>query len=481
MFASPYFRSALEQELGSIVSDLRKVLGPLGIVAVAGAPRRSFAVAAGLSTVAVRVHRLLSSIPGMQYKSEFLGRSDDHPKGRKVVDPALTQLLVEGGDLLTDDELRDGFLLLCGYRDTPDGAANTVALEAVKHVRDAYASVALSTRAAPNVAAKRSGATERQHEGVAAAALLSSERVPSVLIVGDGLHGLPWEAALALGPVPGGVCARARGLAFAIERGLRRANNSVADSSPSTFVGIAMARPIINPHGDLPKTEQAFAPFFAACSRRLGWSALAGRAPSKNEYLYAHRKPLFVFMGHGSGAEFASRESIADTLCNAGRSTAAKIAPGQWRRHDTAEAATQLPSPSAALLFGCASGALSNSGECDPSGHVDAYLVGGTSGVLAFLWPVTDRDLDRFAARVIRYWMGHLLDCDALRALPDAAGDTPPASTGNGDAMTAMSLPAAVRLARADAHAGLCRLPNLTAAGCVVYGEFVCAQHGTPP
>ena len=93
------------------------------------------------------------------------------------------------------------------------------------------------------------------------------------------------------------------------------------------------------------------------------------------------------------------------------------------------------------------------------------------AGVLAFLWPVTDGDVDRMAARVLRYWVGHLFDGDVLATLPDAVAEAPPpAATRPG-----ISLSAAVALARADAHAGLCRTPYLTASGCIVLGDAATA------
>ena len=508
--------------MGSVVALMRETLGPLGIVSLLGSPSRVFSAVANLATVAADVHKLLSSICASKCRREAASKSDG---GIHEMDTGLTKLLVDGGDLLTDGELRHGFLMLYRhYFDTDGRTAEAIVREAVSHVRCAYRFASapdvpiedkqqmLTCKVENNCLAPVLSAEEtalplptcppygfharptrnnnRRHgdtcaiEGLArgkGGTAPSCRRLPTLLILGNGLHGLPWEAALVPGFTAAGVYARARSLAFALEHGLRKANcPRLGRLSQVSATSIGSAKFVVNPRGDLLRTEQVFGLFFSSCSRRLGWSGVKGRAPTKAEFLRAHRTPLFIFMGHGSGAEFASRESIADALNEERRRGVCGVVTVT---EGICEPTNEPALATAALLFGCASGAVSNNGgECDPSGHVDAYLLGGVDGVLAFLWPVTDRDVDRMAARVMRYWMGHLIDEDALNVLPDAADDDDDADMtrvrSQGLLMNAtagLSLPVALGLARADAHAGLCRLPFLTSAGCIVYGDFVSA------
>jgi len=51
----------------------------------------------------------------------------------------------------------------------------------------------------------------------------------------------------------------------------------------------------------------------------------------------------------------------------------------------------------AAFLWGCSSGRLSRHGVYDPSGPALVYLMRGASWVVANLWDVTDKDIDRLS------------------------------------------------------------------------------------
>ncbi|OAD80731.1 hypothetical protein PHYBLDRAFT_103298, partial [Phycomyces blakesleeanus NRRL 1555(-)] len=54
-----------------------------------------------------------------------------------------------------------------------------------------------------------------------------------------------------------------------------------------------------------------------------------------------------------------------------------------------------LPRCAVALLMGCSSGSLDRKKEYDPDGYVLNYLLGGSSTVVATLWDVTDKSLDK--------------------------------------------------------------------------------------
>lgn len=54
------------------------------------------------------------------------------------------------------------------------------------------------------------------------------------------------------------------------------------------------------------------------------------------------------------------------------------------------------------MLWGCSSGELRNLGVFDPFGTPNTYLLGGCPSLLANLWDVTDKDIDRLAQNVFR-------------------------------------------------------------------------------
>ena len=59
---------------------------------------------------------------------------------------------------------------------------------------------------------------------------------------------------------------------------------------------------------------------------------------------------------------------------------------------------------SVVLLMGCSSGRLHPSGEFDPWGTVNHYLLAGCPSIVANLWDVTDKDIDRFTKEMINHW-----------------------------------------------------------------------------
>ena len=60
----------------------------------------------------------------------------------------------------------------------------------------------------------------------------------------------------------------------------------------------------------------------------------------------------------------------------------------------------------AALLWGCSSGRLSALGVHDPAGMALSYLVAGAPFVLANLWDVTDKDIDRLSIACMQAVLG---------------------------------------------------------------------------
>ncbi|KAA1134864.1 hypothetical protein PGTUg99_006992 [Puccinia graminis f. sp. tritici] len=49
------------------------------------------------------------------------------------------------------------------------------------------------------------------------------------------------------------------------------------------------------------------------------------------------------------------------------------------------------------MLWGCSSGMLHDQGDFDPTGTPYAYMLAGCPALLANLWDVTDKDIDKLA------------------------------------------------------------------------------------
>lgn len=164
---------------------------------------------------------------------------------------------------------------------------------------------------------------------------------------------------------------------------------------------------VVNPSGDLGRTAGLLAPLLAAAraahdansAQDAGGMPLmhSGSPPPSTSAVLAALavSETYVFAGHGAGESFCPREAVARCLPRGG----AGCAP--------------------ALLMGCSSGRLSRPLRIPPSGgagglaaahgHISAaldgaalaFLLAGAPRLVACLWDVTDRDLDRLTAALI--------------------------------------------------------------------------------
>lgn len=75
-------------------------------------------------------------------------------------------------------------------------------------------------------------------------------------------------------------------------------------------VNLKRTRFVLNPSGDLKRTEKKFGPFF----RKRGWEGVVGRMPSREEFREAIREAhLFLYMGHSGGERMVGgRAGLAD-------------------------------------------------------------------------------------------------------------------------------------------------------------------------
>ncbi|XP_074291735.1 separase-like [Silene latifolia] len=129
----------------------------------------------------------------------------------------------------------------------------------------------------------------------------------------------------------------------------------------------------LNPSGDLSRTQAEFQDWF----RSQNIQGISGVVPSMADWSAAlQNHDLFLYFGHGSGAQYMPPEKVK-----------------------------KLESCAATLLMGCSSGALSFNGCYPPVGTPLAYLLAGAPIVIANLWEVTDRDIDRFAKAMLKCFM----------------------------------------------------------------------------
>ncbi|KAH7913084.1 peptidase family C50-domain-containing protein [Hygrophoropsis aurantiaca] len=244
------------------------------------------------------------------------------------------------------------------------------------------------------------------------------------LVLDKNVQGIPWESLPAL---RGRSVSRIPSIEFLLDR-LQLANlqkKSSARATPVTLIDRVTVNPrktfyALNPSGDLKGTEGRFAPWLKDM-HEVGWEGVIGHPPSEQQFLDAlARKDLVVYFGHGGGEQYVRSHKI---------------------RH--------LPRCAATMLWGCSSGALKNMGDFDRVGTPYNYMLAGCPALVANLWDVTDRDIDKFSQAVFDELK---LTVDGVRnfGVDDGAGT---------------SLVAAVARSRQS-----CKLKYLTGAAPVVYG-----------
>ncbi|XP_040366322.1 separase isoform X3 [Rosa chinensis] len=130
---------------------------------------------------------------------------------------------------------------------------------------------------------------------------------------------------------------------------------------------------LLNPSGDLNYTQNEFETWF----RDQNLEGKVGCAPPAEELAVALKShDLFMYFGHGCGQQYIPRREIQ-----------------------------RLEHCAATLLMGCSSGSLKLNGCYVPQGTPLSYLLAGSPVIVANLWDVTDRDIDRFAKSMLDSWL----------------------------------------------------------------------------
>ena len=118
------------------------------------------------------------------------------------------------------------------------------------------------------------------------------------------------------------------------------------------------------------------AKFEEALQELPGWESIIQREPTEAEMKSClESNDVFLYFGHGSGGQYIRSRTIK-----------------------------KLEKCAVALLMGCSSGALTEAGEFESYGTPMSYMHAGCPAMLATLWDVTDKDIDRFSYTVLEKW-----------------------------------------------------------------------------
>ncbi|BGP39728.1 separin protein [Rhodotorula kratochvilovae] len=240
------------------------------------------------------------------------------------------------------------------------------------------------------------------------------------LVLDKDLQAFPWES---LPCLQGRSVSRLPSLAFLRDRLDLAAARAAPDAPPhEVIVDPSRTSFVLNPGGDLKNTQKTFEPWLEEQTQERAWTGVTARAPMEEEVKSALlNKELFLFFGHGGAEQYIRSQMI---------------------RH--------LPRCAVTMLWGCSSGLLKDQGDFEPVGTPYHYMVAGCPALVANLWDVTDKDIDKFAFSVFR-----------LTGIAAPSPDSPLPSP----AAPPATLTAAVAQSR-----GVCNLRFLNGAAPVVYG-----------
>ncbi|XP_063806795.1 separin [Pseudophryne corroboree] len=170
---------------------------------------------------------------------------------------------------------------------------------------------------------------------------------------------------------------------------------------------------VLNPHSNLPGTEERFRDWF---KNEPGWKGVIRSTPKAEEIQSALTKQdLYIYVGHGAGAHFLDVQTLQRLDCNA-----------------------------VVLLFGCSSAALAVRGDLEGAGIVLKYVMAGCPLVVGNLWDVTDREIDRYTVAFLQGWLKAGSSASLLKYLSESR-QAPKLKSIIGAAPVAYGLPVALQ------------------------------------
>ncbi|XP_060108172.1 separin [Heteronotia binoei] len=188
-----------------------------------------------------------------------------------------------------------------------------------------------------------------------------------VLVLDKHLQKLPWENIPCL---KSQTVTRLPSLRFLLSYSLTKKYRE--ESVLNRGINSGSAFYVLNPQRNLSGTEKMFKDWFQS---EPGWTGVVGEAPATDQVPSAlEERDLYIYAGHGAGARFM--DSILKVDCRA-----------------------------VALLFGCSSAALAVQGNLEGTGIILKFILAGCPLALGNLWDVTDRDIDRYMAALLKNWL----------------------------------------------------------------------------
>ncbi|KAK9475502.1 peptidase family C50-domain-containing protein [Dipodascopsis tothii] len=182
-----------------------------------------------------------------------------------------------------------------------------------------------------------------------------------VLVLDKSTHAFPWESLPCL-----------RGLSISRVPSLSILKKMLADR-PDCLVKKDNGAFLLNPSVDLKNTEERFAEKLMSLP---GWVGKIGSPYSEIEFRsHLAQRDVFLYFGHGGGEQYIRGSQVKS-----------------------------LEACATTLLMGCSSGALHNAGDFEPWGTPMNYLVGNCPALVANLWDVTDKDIDKLSERLFLEW-----------------------------------------------------------------------------
>ncbi|XP_057465962.1 LOW QUALITY PROTEIN: separase-like [Actinidia eriantha] len=207
-------------------------------------------------------------------------------------------------------------------------------------------------------------------------------REPVILVLDFDVQMLPWENLPVLRKQEVYRMPSISSISVTLDRYCRLQEQVGMNSAIFPLIDPLDAFYLLNPSGDLSSTQVEFEDYF----REKNLEGKAGTAATIEELAVALRShDLFLYFGHGSGAQYIPEHEIQ-----------------------------KLENCAATLLMGCSSGSLSLNGCYTPQGAPLSYLLAGSPVIIANLWEVTDKDIDRFGKA--------MLDCCLKERLTASTG-----------------------------------------------------------
>ncbi|CAM9196338.1 unnamed protein product [Phaeothamnion confervicola] len=237
---------------------------------------------------------------------------------------------------------------------------------------------------------------------------------------------------------------------------------------------------VLDPEANLARTRESLAPTLRNYERLLGWTGTVATGPEAAALAAALSETgLFVYCGHGAGETLLGRAAVEELPacaaavlmgCSSGRlsngsGSGSGITSGGASAGHGGSIGTVSGGRSRADGAGSSepSAGASNDGvsEMEPMGMASAYLAAGSVAVVANLWDVTDRDIDRFSVDLLDRFVGPAATTSAAAFRRGGGVAVEGGAAGGGGSSIAHAVAAARRQ---------CKLRYIVGAAPVVYG-----------